>query len=47
MDNKICKLKFILNHKPNQNNLSNINFSGLKGQALSIKISDIPSMIDF
>ena len=27
--------------------MSNINFSGLKGQALSIKISDIPSIKDF
>ena len=27
--------------------MSNINFSGLKGQALSIKVSDIPSMKEF
>ena len=27
--------------------MSNIKFSGLKGQALAIKISDIPSMKDF
>ena len=27
--------------------MSNINFSGLKGQALSIKMSDVPSMKEF
>ena len=37
----------LLNKILNKKNLSNINFSGLKGQALVIKDKDIPSIKEF
>ena len=46
MDNRIYKFIFIKqNSKPK--NLSNIKFSGLKGQALEIEDKDIPSIKEF
>jgi len=46
MDDRIYKFTFI-KKIPNQKNLSNIKFSGLKGQALVIEEKDIPSIKEF
>ena len=46
IDNRLYKLNFILKNTKLKN-LSNIKFSGLKGKALSIKSSDIPTLKEF